>query len=156
MLVKSFIDQNTAQELLAWANTQNLYQNQSIGRYGFFSFLDDLKNHPLCINKIRKKCQDLVDGLYQEPIFKDFVNEVFVDGYVLEHTDSTVDKFKHLRCNIMLQKPEKGGKLIFDKKPVDLEVGDLFVVDTSVMHAVSIVKGSLSYKTIVFGFLCNE
>lgn len=156
MLVKSFISKETAQELLDWANTQNLYRNQSIGRYGFFTFLNDLNNHPDCINEIRKKCQDLTNGIYQEPIYKDFVNEVFVDGFVYEHTDPTQKGFKHLRCNIMLQKPEKGGKLVFDKKPVDLNVGDMFIVDTSIPHAISIVKGNLSYKTIVFGFLSNE
>jgi hypothetical protein len=156
MLVKSFINKQTANELLAWANTQNLYRNQSIGQYGFYTFLNNLDNHPVCLNEIRKKCQDLIGGIYQEPIYKDFVNEVFVDGFVYEHTDPTVKGYKHLRCNIMLQKPKQGGKLVFNKQPVDLEIGDMFVVNTSIMHAVSIVKGDLSYKTIVFGFLCNE
>jgi len=156
MLVKSFIDKQIANELLAWTNTQNLYCNESNGQYGFYTFLNDLNKHPVCINEIRKKCQDLIGGIYQEPIYKDFVNEVFVDGFVYEHTDKTVKSYKHFRCNIMLQKPKQGGKLVFNKQLIDLEVGDMFVVDTSIMHAVSIVKGDLSYKTIVFGFLCNE
>jgi hypothetical protein len=156
MLVKSFIDINTANELLDWSNTQNIYQRQSIGRDGFFSFLNNLNNHPACINEIRKRCINITNGVYQEPIYKDFVNEVFVDGYVRGHTDETVKGYKHLRCNIMLQKPEQGGKLLINNMPIDLDVGDMFIVDTSIMHAVSIVKGSISYKTIVFGFLCSE
>lgn len=156
MLVKSFIDIDTAKELLAWTETQNLYRQGSNGRYGFYSTLDQCNNHPKCINEIRKKCLDLVNGVYQEPLYKDFVNEVFVGGYVNEHTDPTVKDFKHLRCNIMLQKPEIGGQIVFNKQPIDLDVGDMFILDTSVLHSVTQVKGSLSYKTIVFGFLCRE
>jgi hypothetical protein len=56
----------------------------------------------------------------------------------------------------MLQKPEIGGQIIFNGNPVELEIGDMFLLDTSNPHAVSKVQGLLSYKTIVFGFLSNE
>lgn len=156
MLVKSFISNIDAKELLNWSNTQNLYRNQANGKYGFFTFLNDLNNHPSCVNLIRDKCKNLVGGVYQEPIFKDFVNEIFVNGHVPEHTDPTVKNYKHLRCNILLQKPEKGGKLLYNKQPIDFDIGDLFTIDTQIAHGISIIKGSLSYKSIVFGFLCNE
>jgi len=156
MLIKSFIDKETIRELLIWSETQNLYRHTSLGRYGFFSFLDELNNHPKCVNLIRQKCSNLTNAKFVEPIYKDFVNEIFIGGYVIEHTDPTVNGYKHLRCNIMLQKPQTGGQIIFNGKPVELEIGDMFLLDTSNQHAVSTVQGLLNYKTIVFGFLSDE
>lgn len=156
MLVKSFIDNHTVKVLINWIDTQNIYLHESIGNVGFYSLLGELNNHPKIINEIRTKCQNLVKGVYQEPIIKDFVNEVFIDGFVHRHTDPTVKGYKHLRCNIMLQKPTTGGQIIFNGKAIELEVGDMYVVDTSILHSVSEVKGNNTYKTIVFGFLCNE
>lgn len=156
MLVQSFIDNAQIAELLAWGATQNVYQNDSVGQHGFFSRLDQLSNHPKCINAVRAKCLALVNGVYQEPVFKDFMNEVFPTGFVTEHTDPCPSGFRHLRCNIMLQKPERGGVIHIGGEPMNLEVGDMLVVDTSVPHYVSRVEGNTSYKTIVFGFLCHE
>lgn len=156
MIVKSFIDIDTAKQILDWTETQNLYKHIGVGRHGFFSFLDELNNHPKSVNEIRKKCQEYVGGKYIEPILKDFANEVFATGFVEQHTDSAPDGLKHMRCNIMLQKPEKDGQIVYDGKIYDLDVGDMIVIDTAKKHGVTMVKGNISYKTIVFGFLCHE
>jgi hypothetical protein len=156
MLVKKFIDDVTVQELFNWTNNQKLGQNKTNGHLSFLYYLENLNNYPLCLNKVREKCKKLIDGIYQEPIHKDFILEIFENGYVNEHTDLTTGNYKHLRCNILLQKPEKGGKLIFNKNVVDLDVGDMYIVDTSILHAVSKVQGNKDYKSIVFGFLCKN
>lgn len=156
MLIKSLISKDEAVQLLDWTVTQNIYQHTSVGEHGFYSTLDELNNHPSLINVIRKKCSDYVDGVYQEPIYKDLANEVFINGYVQEHTDPTVKGYKHLRCNIMLQKPDTGGQIVFNGNPIDMDIGDMYIVDTSLPHGVSKVQGKVTYKTIVFGFLCNE
>jgi hypothetical protein len=153
MLIKSFIDKKTVQELLNWTNTQNLQQNLCNGNLSFYVFLKDLNNFPLSINEIKKKCKILVGGIYQEPIYKDIIVEIFQNGYINEHIDLTVKGYKHLRCNILLQKPENGGEIFVNKKQVFLDVGDLHIIDTSIFHSVSIVKGLTSFKIISFGFL---
>jgi hypothetical protein len=155
MLVKSFIDKNTVQELLIWTDTQNLQQNCVNGNLSFYTFLKDLNNFPSSINEVRKKCQNLVGGVYQEPVYKDMIVEIFEGGYINEHTDPTVEGYKHLRCNILLQKPEEGGNIVINKNPIALDVGDMYVVDTSILHAVTTVKGSVIYRGITFGFLCD-
>ena len=153
MLVKSFINKKTVQELLNWTSTQNLQQNCVNGNLSFYTFLKDLNNFPSSINEVRKKCQNLVGGVYQEPVYKDVIAEILKNGFINEHTDPTVEGYKHLRCNILLQKPKKGGEIFFNKKPVPLDIGDLYVVDTSILHSVSLVEGSISFIGISFGFL---
>jgi hypothetical protein len=156
MLVKKFIDDVTVQELFNWTNNQKLKQTTTNGNFSSLTYLQNLNTYPKCLNEIREKCRKIINGIYQEPIHKDFILEIFENGYVNEHTDLTTGNYKHLRCNILLQKPEKGGKLTIDKQIIDLDVGDMYVVDTSILHAVSKVEGIKDYKSIVFGFLCKE
>jgi len=156
MLTPTFISELQINEILQWINTQNSNLELSTGFNSFYSKLNFLNNYPKCLNEIRKRCQNITNGIYQEPIFKDFIHEIKNGGFVSEHTDPTIEGCKHLRCNILLQKPEKGGKLIIEKKFIDWDVGDMFVVDTALVHGVSKIEGKINYKSIVFGFLCKE
>ena len=157
MLVKSFIDNDTINELLNWSNTQNIYQNVSNGKQGYYSRLEQLSNIPKIVNDLRNKCRVLVSGIYQEPIYKDFVNEIFPTGYVSNHKDGCFTQgYKHLRCNILLQKPEIGGCINIEGNDILMNVGDLCVVDTHKIHGINIINGNISFKSISFGFLCYE
>lgn len=154
MLIKSFISREQARELLLWSSSQDIRKNKAIGQHGFYSTLDSLQKPPSSINPIRSRCLQIVGGIYQEPVYKDLIVEVAPSGFIAEHTDPTFLGLKHLRCNIMIQKPEIGGVIHINYKPVHMDIGDMVIIDTSITHSISEVQGAKSYVGLAFGFLC--
>ena len=153
MLVKSFISHDEKIEILNWIDSIEFLSLESIGRNGRFDKLSNLKHIPKCINAIRKRCIDIIGDCMFEPLLEDFVNEIKPDGYVWIHTDPTKEGYKHIRFNILIQKPDLGGHIYFDGEKLNMDESDCFILDTSKEHGLSMVYGKTSYKSIVFGFL---
>ena len=64
----------------------------------------------------------------EEPIFKNFTGNHYLDGaFVHEHTDPAPDGYVHVRCNLMLQKPQEGGDPIIDGEKLNVQNGDLWI-----------------------------
>lgn len=155
MLLKSFINDNELKELLNWINTVS-FNIDAVGQYAKFTFIEDLINVPQCVNDIKKRCLNITGKAFHEPVYKDFVNEILPNGYVNLHTDPCPKGFKHLRFNILLQKPEINGNIIHNNKKIILNIKDCFILDTNYLHGLSKVDGNTSYKSIVFGFLIKD
>jgi hypothetical protein len=155
MLLKSFINDKELIELLNWFDNINLKQEAN-GKNVYINIINEFPNIPKCINDIRKKCLDITGKAFQEPLYKDFVMKITLDGYVNLHTDPSRDGYKHLRFNVLLQKPELNGNIIYKDENINMEAKDCFVIDSSLFHGISKVDGNKSYKSIVFGFLVKD
>lgn len=156
MLLKSFISKQQHFDLIRWVNLIESLPIEANGKYCTFETLRKLKNIPKCVNDIRKKCLDITKDCLFEPILEDFVNEVKPNGFVSIHTDPTKKGYKHIRFNILLQKPSSGGSIVVDGNKINMNETDCFILDTSKQHGISIVYGDISYKSIVFGFLVPD
>lgn len=86
-------------------------------------------------------------------MLQDFLIRILPNGFVNIHTDSSRDGYKHIRFNILLQKPLNGGQIVFNGEKIEQKIGDCFVLDASIEHGVSRVLGNVSYRSITFGFL---
>jgi hypothetical protein len=127
--------------------------NGKFARLSTFGIKEEIDNVPLCINVIRKRCIDLIGDCLIEPYHKDFYIEVQSGGNINQHTDTEYPNYRHIRCNILIQKPEIGGVIVENNKQIDMEDGDMFILKTWINHEITEIKGNKSYKSIVFGFL---
>jgi hypothetical protein len=55
------------------------------------------------------------------------INVSFNGAQVVKHKDSVKDGFLALRCNIITSQPDFGGVLHIENRPVNLQVGDLYI-----------------------------
>lgn len=153
MILTSFIDNKQISELNDCLNKIRHLESQANGELARFTLLSRLNELPICVNDIRNKCLSITGHCLREPMFQDFLIRILPNGFVNIHTDSSRDGYKHIRFNILLQKPLDGGNIIFDRQKIEQNVGDCFVLDASIEHGVSKVRGNISYRSIVFGFL---
>jgi hypothetical protein len=153
MILTSFINNSQILELNDCLNQIRHLEIQANGELARFTLLSRLNEMPNCVNAIRNKCLAITGHCLREPMLQDFVIRILPNGFVNIHTDASRDGYKHIRFNILLQKPLDGGNIIFDGKQIEQNVGDCFVLDASINHGVSKVRGNVSYRSIVFGFL---
>lgn len=81
------------------------------------------------------------------------VSCTFSGGDVFSHADPrSIPHLATLRCNVMTQKPEVGGILHIDGKPVPLDAGDLHCYLASEhQHYVTTVYGDIARVCWMFG-----
>jgi len=86
-----------------------------------------------------------------EPIFKNLTGNHFKDGaFVHSHTDPAPSGFVHTRCNLMLNKPKKGGNPVLDGEEFEVEEGDLWLCLASMeVHSSTPIKGG---ERLIFSF----
>ena len=160
MLHKSFISIKQIEECLSWSTTLPKKISHDCNGYlanlSVFGESNDVLIVPKSLNFIRHKCISLLGKCIREPQLKDFYFEIHPNGYINTHTDGVYEGYKHLRCNILLQKPKEGGVIIEDGVAINMDVGDMFVLKTWLPHSVTTVKSNIKYKSFVFGFLIKE
>lgn len=73
-----------------------------------------------------------IKAKYLEPRYKNFFGNHFEEGaFTHEHIDSAPEGFVHVRCNVMLQKPESGGMPCINGSEISVDVNDLWIVFAS-------------------------
>ena len=120
------ITKEEQQELLDWIfSNEDKFTSNPVGPYRKFISLDKLKSFekPALFaqvkNRILKNENIIVWG--QDPFFGDLVTCNTTNGFIHEHTDPTLPGKEHLRFNLFLSKPEKGGDPILMGKKLDFE-----------------------------------
>lgn len=79
-----------------------------------------------------------------EPQYKVFTGVHFAAGaFTHHHTDPAPPGFVHVRCNVMLRKPQQGGNPIIDGETFEVSEGDLWLVLASLeVHGSEPVYGT--------------
>ena len=86
-----------------------------------------------------------------EPQFKNFTGNHYLDGaFTHLHTDNAPAGFDHVRCNLMICKPEHGGNPVLDGEEVVVDEGDLWLcIASRERHCSTPIKGG---ERIIFSF----
>lgn len=142
MLIPSFIDSQKLKVLQSFFIDIN---NE------FLLNLFKIKNRPKELNLVRNKCLTLFGECFIDP----FLNDVFIrrkdNESIPLHIDYTIKGFRHIRINLMLQKPIIGGDIIDGDKTIALNEGDIYIIETSILHGLTLVKGSKDLMILSFG-----
>ena len=79
---------------------------------------------------------------------------MFDGGDLYEHIDSGKDNLAALKCNVMTNAPEEGGKLYVGGQLLDVEVGELHCyISSEYPHKVTPMSGSSERILWMFGAL---
>jgi hypothetical protein len=150
MLIKQFLNQEELAFLKLWDEYLASPKNESIGYKNSYRVFDSSMER---IVSIRNKVLNLVDiNSKKELGIGDFVTEIETGGWCGAHIDATCEGHRHMRGNILIEKPEHGGYIVFEGKQIIMDEGDLCIMDPSTLHGVSTVTGDKMYKLISFGF----
>jgi hypothetical protein len=86
-----------------------------------------------------------------EPKFKNLTGNHFKNGaFVHPHIDGAPQGFVHTRCNLMLQKPDKGGNPVIDGEEIQIEKNDLWLCLASMeFHSSTPIRGG---ERLIFSF----
>ena len=118
-------------------------------------------SYPDIAYKIKKRVTKYLIDIFK---FNDFKEPKFHHGMVasyashndvcIEHLDPQYhDFYETLHCNLMLQKPLKGGEPIIEDEYVNLNERDLWCYYVSkVRHGAAKVTGNIPRLMFVFGF----
>jgi len=93
----------------------------------------------------------------EEPTYKCFLGCNVSGGKVHPHRDQAPLGKWHIRCNLLLSKPERGGQPIIEGQRLELQEGDLWAfVPSQVLHWSSQVEGERKRFICSYGFLVNR
>ena len=86
-----------------------------------------------------------------EPLFGNFIGNHYLDGaHTHEHTDPAPRGFEHVRCNVMLKKPQSGGNPVIDGEEFEVFEKSLWLcVASKEQHASTPIKGG---ERLIFSF----
>ena len=121
-----FITPDERRQLTAWARRMapHLRANRVDNRGGrAYNQVDRLPELPPLYDEVRLRLQRLL-GLGENPQreaeFGWYLSIISDGGEVHSHLDTTPEGTRHLRCNLFLQLPIKGGRPVIDRTPFDV------------------------------------
>jgi hypothetical protein len=161
-VISEFIDPAEHTVLLRWAEKQfakgRLKANPA-GPNRYFARYDEGGSVPPVFWKIRKRAISAfsVAEYEDEPEFKCFLGCNTEGGFVQPHRDPTLPGRHHVRLNIMLSKPWRGGYPVVDGRTVEVAERDLWCFYPSAMlHYSTPAMGSRKRFVISIGILVPE
>ena len=106
----------------------NLLQANGVSHSRNWAKVEDLPKVPKEFFLVKERIIKFFDLLEakDEPSFSSYVSCVDRLGQIHQHRDLVEKGFKHFRCNILVQKPKKGGLPIIDGDVLNVEEGDLW------------------------------
>jgi len=110
-------------------NLQNYKQHFVINGYGrrFFPFVQIDKEY---VSNVFSKFG--IFEFYDEPKFGHFIGNHFLENaYTEPHTDMKGDGYSHVRCNIPLVLPEKGGNPTVNGVEFDIDEDHMWIIFAS-------------------------
>ena len=151
MLIKQFLNVNECLHLNEYA--KSLEYNLEINGQGKAYDIENLSNNFLK-KAILKVCNFMFEN-YPQHNFS-IKNSQFVmlkpNEWVSAHKD-WVEKNKQVNnFNILLQKPQNGGIILHDKSQVLLDEGDAYILDASLIHGITTVKGNKDFYSLLLWF----
>ena len=159
MLIPGFISEAERQRLLDWARLMRpLLKINGPGRA--FRKVQDLPVIDPTHTDVRIRLQTLLGvGLdaEPEPMFGWYLSIISDGGAVHPHMDPAPPKMRHLRCNIFLQVPDKGGLPVIERRPVTVANGTLLgFFPSERRHSSQPASGERRRMILSFGYIVPD
>ncbi|HEY3639316.1 MAG TPA: hypothetical protein VGK90_14300 [Rhizomicrobium sp.] len=159
-VVRDFLAGSEHMCLLGWAEAQfadgRLVPN-AMGQHRYYRrYKEDDSSVPAIFWDIRRRAVAMysIAEYEDEPEYKCFLGCNTEGGFVQRHTDSAPPDKHHVRMNIMLSKPERGGDPVIGGKTISICEGDLWCFYPSLMvHESTPVAGPRKRFVISIGIL---
>lgn len=134
--------------------SKNLFTNNGYNRWR--GVINDLLDVPECIWRIKNKIVELenLQDAPQDPHFKDSIGYIRPTGSLHYHSDPNTDGLIHVRYNVCVQLPEKGGETFYGKQEILIEERKYVVCRAGLdYHYTNIIIGEKERIMLSYGFL---
>jgi len=154
-----FLSTDEHSVLLSWAEDEfshgRLKTNPS-GPFRYFNRYEKGDSVPDVFWEVRQRTISnfSITDYEDEPKFRCFLGCNTEGGFVGRHTDSAPPDKHHIRMNIMVSKPLRGGIPFVNGKTIDIEERDMWCFFPAIMpHASSPVLGNRNRFVLSIGIL---
>lgn len=160
LLQKKIITKTERQLMLDW-----IYRNEPLfipnpnGPYRKYFLFSDYQYIPKLFFEIKNRIIQIenITNWKQEPMYQDYIGWVSDGGFIHEHKDHNVNDLKHVRYNLFLSVPRKGGDPVYngryvrfsERSYVKCNSGDEF-------HSCKPVIGPKPRIVVSYGFLTPD
>lgn len=161
---EDFISDEEQSYLLDWTykNENNFVSNNSY-EYGDgkkIGFLHEIDNSPMdLVQKIKDRIVKIenIEEWILDPNFKDAIGINYKGAEIHLHTDPNVDGYTHVRYNVILQYPKRGGHSIYNGKINKLKEKMVWrCVAGKIKHGSTKVIGKVPRITLTLGFQIKD
>jgi hypothetical protein len=84
--------------------------------------------------------------------YEDYVGYITDGGKIHQHKDPTIDGYDHVRFNLFLSVPRKGGFPVYDGVSIPVKIGDYVRCNSSKdFHECEVVEGDVPRIVISYG-----
>jgi hypothetical protein len=158
---ESIISKKERKILLKWiCKNKKLFKKNKISPNRYFLTIP--KNVSLTLfgeikNKILEKNNILTKNYMNDFLYNDYVGFISQNGQIHEHIDPSIPGYDHIRYNLFLSVPIKGGLPIYNGKTIEVNVGDYVRCNSSYeYHSCEKVMSRIPRIVISYGILLKK
>jgi hypothetical protein len=148
--------------ILAFINAnENLFEENGVSPNRKFITLLKESNTPNLFFDIKKRILDkenITNNYIEDSAYGDYIGYITNGGKIHYHNDPTISGYDHIRFNLFLSVPKKGGFPIYNGITIPVIVGDYVRCNSSKeYHECEMVEGDIPRIIISYAiFLKNE
>lgn len=154
---KRIMSSQEQEVILDWMlEVQHKFVSNPMGNHRNYYIFSDDPSAPKVLFDIKKRIykKEKLGEVYIEPMYKDYIGCILEGGHIHKHKDANVGNLKHVRYNVFLTVPKKGGVPFYnDKKMKMVERGYIKCNSGDEYHYCTPVEGEIPRIVISYGFL---
>jgi len=117
-------------------------------------------NSPSLFFDIKKRIlikENILINYIDNSKYGDYIGLITEGGKIHRHKDSTIDGYDHVRFNLFLSVPKKGGFPIYNKKTIPVKIGEYVRCNSSTeYHECETVEGDVPRIVISYGIYLKK
>jgi len=134
---------------------EDLFEENGISPNRKYITLHKESNPPKLFFDIKKRIltkENILTDYNDDSTYGDYIGCITNGGKIHLHIDPTIPKYDHIRFNLFLSLPEKGGFPIYNGITIPVQVGDYVRCNSSKeYHECEMVEGDISRIVISYG-----
>jgi hypothetical protein len=117
-------------------------------------------NPPNLFFEIKKKIlsrENITKNYIDDSTFGDYIGYITNGGKIHKHKDPTITGYSHVRFNLFLSLPQKGGLPIYNEKIIPVGIGDYVkCLSSEYYHECQMVVGDIPRIVISYGIYLKK
>jgi hypothetical protein len=134
---------------------KDYFQDNPISQNRKFLILEKKINPPNLFSEIKKKIlikENILNNYIDDSPYGDYIGYISNGGKIHKHIDPTIAGYDHVRFNLFLSLPKKGGLPIYNDVTIPVKVGDYVKCNSSKeYHECQIVESDIPRIVISYG-----
>lgn len=139
---------------------KDLFEENGISPNRKYLLLSKELNPPSLFFDIKKRIlnkENIVNNYIDDSSYGDYIGFIIDGGKIHHHIDPTIPGYDHVRFNLFLSVPKKGGFPIYNEITIPVKVGDYVRCNSSKeFHECEMVEGDIPRIVISYGIYLKK